>query len=463
MTIDKSQLLAIVSANGDRRERQIESEKYYRGENTFIDAVKKSIALQVEESVRLIENPYTSNYKEVSGYYKVLVDQAVSYSVNAKMQCDVEGTDIEKIMGKKWRSTLRRIAKDARLKGFGVAQFYIENNTTKMKSIPAEQCIPCYDDDGERLTAMIRMYDINRNGDLVGVMEYWDSDTVTRYEMASGEEWVCVVDAEPHLSLVTAYGASVTDAEKAPWGVVPFAVLKNNDEFLPDIKAIKSKIDAYDVVSSDYINDLVNHGSPYFVLKNLSGTTQEDWDKFKANFVKSKVIKVDDDGGVDLKTLDIPHEARTTKLEQLEREIFLFGMGVNVASMKGNITATEIMAGYDNLNLKAQEFESGIVDFLDDVVQFLRYGASVTPDLLNVAPCECTFVHPMVFDENKKIELIIQSKGHLSRQTMLELDPRVPDADEEAERLEDDMDAMIEKYTPVGGAIPVEEELGETE
>jgi SPP1 family phage portal protein len=449
--IQKDNLLQLITANQYRRDRQVESELYYRGENTFIAAVKKQIALQIGESVVPVENPYTANFKETSGYYKLLVDQAVSYSINDKMQCAVGGVDVETIMGNKWRSVLRTVAKDARLKGFGVVHFYLENGKTKFKKIPAEQCIPCYEDD--ILTAMVRIYKINRSGKEFSILEYWTAETKTVYERSDGTEWVCVVDAVPHIVTTTAYGSSIQSQESSGWGVVPFAVLRNNDEYLPDLNAIKSKIDAYDVVSSDYINDLINHGSPYFVLKNYSSTNQEEFNKFKANFVKSKVYFTDEDGGVDIKALDIPYEARVKKLENLEREIFLFGMGVNVSAMKGNITATEIMAGYDNLNLKAQEFEGCIIDFIDDVVQFIKYGTGITQELLQIGASECTFVHPMVFDENKKIELILQSKGHLSQETLLNLDPRVPNAEEEQKRLEGDMDNLIEKYSqqPVVG------------
>ncbi len=447
--IQKDNLLQLITANEARINRQKESELYYRGKNTFIEEVKKQIALQIGEDVIPVENPFTANYKETSGYYKLLVDQAVSYSVNGKMQCAVGGVDVENIMGNKWRSVLRTVAKDARLKGFGVVHFYLEKGKVKFKILPAEQCIPCYEYD--ILTAMVRIYKINRKGKEVSILEYWTSETKTVYELQNGTEWVCVVDAEPQIVTTTYYGSYAQSEDKSGWGVVPFAVLRNNDEYLPDLNAIKSKIDAYDVVSSDYINDLINHGSPYFVLKNYNSTNQEEFNRFKANFVKSKVYFTDEDGGVDIKALDIPYEARVKKLENLEREIFLFGMGVNVSAMKGNITATEIMAGYDNLNLKAQEFEGCIVDFIDDVVQFVKYGTGITQELLQIGTSECTFVHPMVFDENRKIELLLQSRGFLSQETLLNLDPRVPNAEEELKRLEGDMNNLIDKYTPVVG------------
>lgn len=60
------------------------------------------------------------------------------------------------------------------------------------------------------------------------------------------------------------------------------------------------------------------------------------------NIKAKKHIGLDDDGSVDIKTVDIPVEARKTKMEVDEKNIFRFGMGVNTEALKDTSATTSI-------------------------------------------------------------------------------------------------------------------------
>ena len=72
------------------------------------------------------------------------------------------------------------------------------------------------------------------------------------------------------------------------------------------------------------------------------------------NIKAKKHIGVDDEGGVDIKTVDIPVEARKAKMEVDEKNIFRFGMGVNTEALKDTSATTSIAikSAYANLDLK---------------------------------------------------------------------------------------------------------------
>ena len=56
-----------------------------------------------------------------------------------------------------------------------------------------------------------------------------------------------------------------------------------------------------------------------------------------------EIIGVEPDGDVDIKTIDLPYQARMNKLEVDEKNIYRFGMGFNSSQMgDGNITNTAV-------------------------------------------------------------------------------------------------------------------------
>lgn len=88
------------------------------------------------------------------------------------------------------------------------------------------------------------------------------------------------------------------------------------------------------------------------------------------NVKVKKHIGVDADGGVDIKTVDIPYEARKVKLELDEKNIYRFGMGFNSAQLgDGNITNIVIKSRYALLDLKSNKLEIRLKQFLRQMLK----------------------------------------------------------------------------------------------
>jgi hypothetical protein len=74
---------------------------------------------------------------------------------------------------------------------------------------------------------------------------------------------------------------------------------------------------------------------------------------------------VDEDGGVEVHTVDIPYQARQTKLDLDEKNIYRFGMGFNSAQLgDGNITNVVIKSRYALLDLKCNKLEIRLKQFV---------------------------------------------------------------------------------------------------
>ena len=83
-----------------------------------------------------------------------------------------------------------------------------------------------------------------------------------------------------------------------------------------------------------------------------------------------KLIGVDEGGGIDFKTVDVPYEARKTKLELDEKNIYRFGMGFNSAQLgDGNITNIVIKSRYALLDLKCNKLGIRLRQFLRKILK----------------------------------------------------------------------------------------------
>jgi hypothetical protein len=83
------------------------------------------------------------------------------------------------------------------------------------------------------------------------------------------------------------------------------------------------------------------------------------------NIKAKKHIGVDENGGVEVHTVDVPYQARQAKLELDETNIYRFGMGFNSAQIgDGNITNIVIKSRYALLDLKCNKLEIRLKQFM---------------------------------------------------------------------------------------------------
>ena len=154
---------------------------------------------------------------------------------------------------------------------------------------------------------------------------------------------------------------------KDRYGFIPFFRLDNNRKQASGLKAVKALIDDYDLMACGLSNNLQDIGEGLYVVKGFQGA---DLDEMIQNIRVKKHIGVDADGGVDIKTIDIPYEARKVKLELDEKNIYRFGMGFNSAQLgDGNITNIVIKSRYALLDLKCNKLEIRLKQFLRQLLK----------------------------------------------------------------------------------------------
>jgi SPP1 family phage portal protein len=418
------QILKTIQANRPRQEMQLQSERYYRQQNDAITQRRKTFAT---DNGRM-DHPYLSNKKIKSGFVREIVDQKISYSINSSTVCTINGKDISEVVGSNWYSSILKVSKDSAKKGFGVVQFYLEGSTVKHKIIPPEQVIPCYNDDGV-LVKVVRQYSkSSEKYNEINVVEIYTSESKSVFTQADGNEWVCELDKQPVLVSLSILNGKTTEVKPMSWGVPPFAILKNNEYFESDFVPLKPYIDEYDFVISDFANNTEDNQENLMILKNYDGQNIQQL----LDMMKQKIIKVSDDGDATNLSTPIHTEAKSMLLGMLRSDIFEFAMAVDMKTITGTTTATEIESKYTNLNNKASEFEGNCTDFIEQFVSFYTGNQKDSDSLEIEVKYNRQGIESIKVDEKIKLATLSnQSIGSLSETTRLSINPFVVDVEEE--------------------------------
>lgn len=148
---------------------------------------------------------------------------------------------------------------------------------------------------------------------------------------------------------------------------IPFFRIDNGSRQFSGLKPIKDLIDDYDLMACSLSNNLQEFTDAIYVVSGFQGA---DLNELITNIKAKKYIGTAPDGKLDIKTVDIPYEARKVKLELDEKNIYRFGMGFNSAQVgDGNITNVVIKSRYALLDLKCNKLEIRLKKLLRRIIK----------------------------------------------------------------------------------------------
>ena len=152
------------------------------------------------------------------------------------------------------------------------------------------------------------------------------------------------------------------------FGFLPFFRLDMNKKKTSLLKPVKPLIDDYDLMASSLSNNLQDFDMPLHVVKGFQG---DDLNELQKNLKTKKLIGVDEDGGIEVKTVDVPYQARKEKLELDEKSIYRFGMGLNMSGLKDTAATTNIAikAAYSLLEMRCNKIIDQLELFLQQIVE----------------------------------------------------------------------------------------------
>ena len=209
---------------------------------------------------------------------------------------------------------------------------------------------------------------IAKNNKTITRVQVWDKDQV--HFFVKDEDGKLIPDEKekinprPHV-IYHKDGDDATYYEN--FGFIPFFRLDNNKEQKSGLVPIKDLIDDYDLMSCGLSNNLADFDHPLHVVKGFQG---DNLDELATNLKTKKLVGTDAEGGVEVHTVDIPYQARLTKMQEDEKNIYRFGMGFNSSQLgDGNVTNVVIKSRYALLDLKCNKLEVRLKQFLKKLVK----------------------------------------------------------------------------------------------
>lgn len=414
-------------------------ERYYEYENIEIEKRKKQYC--TKEGLR--DDPYKANHKLKSGHTRFLVKQLTAYLLGngITFNSDQDTEDLMQTLGKKFDKYIKSCSNETGAKGVSWTHPMItDDGKFKLKRIPAEQIVPVYDEN-EELAMILRYYNVSKDNKTLIKVEVWDSEQVTYYiqEAPTSQKYrLCTAEEEqknplPHIMKTLSVNGNVVGQEGYGWGKVPFVPLWFDDDKFNQLRSIKSWVDMYDITSSDFANNIDDFQDVYWIVKNYGG---QNLSQMLEEVKKYKVVGLDDDGDAKAETTEIPTEARGKMIELTEANIYKFGQGVDHNKVgDGNVTNVVIRNRYVPLDLKADDFQGQVEEYIDELMYFVNiYNKQVGKTVYeNVTPI---FDRSLIINKQEIMESLSKQRGIISDITLLENHPLVEDVEQEIERLE---------------------------
>ena len=316
-----------------------------------------------------------ANNRIASNFFHRLIIQRVAYSLGngisfasaEKVYQNGRWVSLDKTkeaLGKDFDTVLYTAGKYARMHRV----CYLFWNLDHADYFKATEFCPLFDENDGSLRAGIRFWSLDWQKRPVTVVVY-EADGYTKYRSAKDTNGVsALVEVEPK----RAYKQTIAHNDVDPDEVVgesnyisiPIIPFWGSTHRQSDLVGMRSKIDALDLVTSGFCNDLQDCAQVYWIIGNALGMSDEDLGRFRDRLKLNKIAAMDTDNtNIQAYQQEIPTNARQVLIEALRRQLYEDYGGLDVVAFAGgqNKTATEIEAAYQPMDEEADDFEYQVI------------------------------------------------------------------------------------------------------
>ena len=436
------------------KKRQMEAgERYYRGEHDilrkdFRQSILSETGQDGKELLRTVTNPNRSNHHCINPFHHTLVAQKAAYLVGREPTISLRGDaepEFEQALAdladEQFNSVLQQWVVGAANKGVEYLHvYYDEDGAFRYCIVPAEEIIAVYDEVYQQdIREIIRYYDIRlmENGQekVRRRVEWWTAENVTYYTEDGNGEFLRERESG-HWTVTELLDGEEIGVAAHGWGRVPFIPLKNNEKEMTDLQLVKGLIDAYDYVSSEGTNTLLDLVDLYWVIQGYGGETAH---AVARKLQMNKAVQISDSSGkVEAKQIDLPMEGRLSWLRTLRKDIFRFGMGVDTDSDDWGKAASGVALKfryatfYLKINGIMPEIRRAVKEFFRFALEDQNRRGGTDWDWRRV---QIGLNLNGIMDDTEVMQIIKDSKGLVSEKTLLGKHPFVDDVNSEMEQL----------------------------
>ena len=365
--------------SSEKKRRAKVGQDYYEAKHDIL----KSRLFYYNADGKLVEDKARSNIKIPHPFFTELADQLVSYilsseenPIRAKENTDGLQDLLDEYFDDEFWVETGDLILDAYTKGFGYIYAY-KNAEDRLAFQNADSMgvveVPAkYAEDKQDHVLYWYEDGVEKGKKTVKRIQDWTkTDTTYWVQIDNGKiELDDTADYNPRPHVV------FTDEETGEkmccdFGFIPFWRLDNNKKQTSGLTPIKPIIDDYDLMQCGLSNNLADFDTPLHVVKGFEGHNDENaLEELQQNLKTKKIVGVDSEGDVEIRTIDIPYQARKVKADEDEKNIYRFGMGFNSSQVgDGNITNIVIRSRYTLLDLKADKMLKRLKQLLKKIVK----------------------------------------------------------------------------------------------
>lgn len=413
--------------------------EYFCHRNVTISNYQKM--LTTVEGAHIIDT-MSSNYKMASNHLYRFITQEVQYLLGNGISWNSDGTEDALGYGK-W--SIDRQVQDAATKALWgkVAFGFYDNDHVEVFSYL--EFVPLFDEQDGSMKAGVRFWQIDEGKPLRATL--YEMDGFTKYVWNTDED--APTEDEPKRGYIQKIASTEADGDivydEQNYPTFPIIPLWANSEHQSTLVGIREQIDCYDLIKSGFANTVDEASIVYWTLQNAGGMDDVDLSRFIKQMRELHATVVDVDGAnAESHTIDVPWEAREKLLDRLSKDLYRDAMALDTENIaNGAVTATQIVAAYENLNAKCDKFEYQVLDFLEGIMAV----AGVDDDP--------TFTRSMIVNQTETVSVLLQAGQFLSQdyiaRKLLDL---LGDGDKADEILSEVEQENIDRFT--GG---IEEQL----
>ena len=373
LTIEEIRFFINEDSSSERKQQARIGQRYYDGEHDILNY--RFYYYDAEGEIQ--EDKTRSNIKITHPFFTEIVDQQAQYMLNGDKFIKSDKPELQEaldeVFNDDFTSELTEVITSTVTKGFGYMYCYKDSNDKfRFENADAMGVVEVRAKDTDDNCKYVIYWYIDKNtkaNKTIKRIQVWD-DAQIHFYVQEDDGGIVIDESEsinprPHIIY-----RNNNDDESLYYdslGFIPFFRLDNNRKQQSSLKPIKALIDDYDLMACGLSNNITDSAEAYFVVTGFQG---DNLDELIQNVKVKKHIGVDSGGTLDVKTVDIPYDARKVKLELDEKNIYRFGMGFNSAQLgDGNITNVVIKSRYALLDLKCDKLEKNLKKFLREIIK----------------------------------------------------------------------------------------------
>ncbi len=391
------------------------ADEYDAQRNTTIAAVTRTI---YNAQGVAVEDYTVSNMRIASNFFNRLNTQRCMYSlangvtfVDPYDEAQEQLTDETKErLGEHFDHVLREAAYYALIHG----RSYLYWNMDRVYNFRMTEFVPLIDEFDASLRAGIRFWRIDPKKPLNCVL--YEEDGYTKYRT---DENGTLRLTEPKRAYKVEYqyteAGDVLYTNEENYTRLPIVCMYATRLKQSTLVGMRDAIDAYDLISSGFANDLIDCAQIYWIVENYGGMDDADLAEFLDKLKFNHIANIDSASGGAVKpyTQDLPTTGRSVYLAEIKQRIYDDFGALDVHTVQASNTNDHIDAAYQPMDENAADFEHWVGDAIGQLLDII--GIKDTP----------IFRRNKVSNKGEEAEMALAEAPYIDKATLLRKLPNI--------------------------------------